>query len=408
MAVSGSESFDNPFEQKPNPQNTSSGAKQSAANSAINEKNAKAAADSTFYPPKEPVIISGSSASAKRTRDEEYLAKQQAKYIQYMQGKMPAEEFMASFRGVEGATIEAARAFARPGKADFMSAAEKEKFSAEERYIRRTEGEAAARRFRYKEYLGLTQSEIDDIEQFNLPREKPFSESIRTSVFGGFSAFGIVQTALASFAASIQEANKAINEFTVAAIAGGRATTRLATSPARAFTAALPATGAAVGMGIGSFGGIPGAISGGAAGLITGTIAQMGMDMQLGRIESFDDAVTSATDDLIGLSPELTAQRAMQEVERLQMRIERASQVSDELTAVEQARFDLERATYEQGTEMIRNNAEAFIEILKLLQTMVQNQQSMSGDLIRALMKFGSQPATEPSNAIPFMPLYHP
>jgi hypothetical protein len=351
--------------------------------------------------------VATEATKAKLSKDQKYVLQEQTKYIAFTQSKTAAKEFSAgAIGGISEAAIEEARKFLLPGRAAQMSAAQLEIFKAEEKFIRATKGATAARDFNLKALRGLTDAEIEEVRKFDIPDEKSLGETIRTNLFGGFSAFGIVQSSLASFAQSIQEANKAINEFTITAIAGGRGTTRLATSPARAVGAALPGTFAATGAAAGAFVGAP--IVGGAAGFLAGTVAQMGMDLQLGRVEAFDDAVTAATDDLIGLSPELTAQRAMQEVERLQMRIERASTVSEDLAAIEEARFDLERASYEQGTQMIQDNREAFINILTLLTTMVENQQAMSMDLVKALFKFSGRVASNASDTMEYGSTLYP
>jgi hypothetical protein len=375
--------------------------KKSAATEATQKRNREAEGVT-----ESPVDIPKASSAAQEKRDADHLAKVRAAHIGFFEGSQASKEFLAQYRKVSEEAIEAARQFYLPGRAAQMSAAQLEIFKAEEKFIRATKGATAARDFNLKELRGLTDAEIEEVRKFDIPDEKSLGETIRTNLFGGFSAFGIVQSSLASFAQSIQEANKAINEFTITAIAGGRGTTRLATSPARAVGAALPGTFAATGAAAGAFVGAP--IVGGAAGFLAGTVAQMGMDLQLGRVEAFDDAVTAATDDLIGLSPELTAQRAMQEVERLQMRIERASTVSEDLAAIEEARFDLERASYEQGTQMIQDNREAFINILTLLTTMVENQQAMSMDLVKALFKFSGRVASNASDTMEYGSTLYP
>jgi len=361
MAVSGSGSFENPFEGQ---QPATPGAKKSAANEAVHKKNRQA--DATFYNPKDPVPVEGSSASAKRSKEEEYLAKQQAKYIQFMEGKMPSREFMASFRGVDATTIEAARAFALPGKAEFMSAAQIERLKAQEKYVRSTQGASAARDFRYKELLGFTEEEIKDIKQFDVPKEKTFAESIRNDLFGGFSAFGIVQNSLAAFNAALREANQGLENFTAAAITGSSPQLKLALSPLRAGLTALP--GITAGLGALAGGAIgPGAIVGGATGFLAGGAASAIAMPFTFLAESFDTSVQQLTDSLIGFSPTLTTQAASQQVRRIQRQFERSELLSDRLEGISDARFDFEEALTRFGDRLILEFGPALQKVFTFL-----------------------------------------
>jgi hypothetical protein len=334
----------------------SRGRKTSAATDAAQKRNREAEGVK-----ESPVDVPATSAAkAKLSVDEKHILQEQAKYIAFTQSKTAAREFSAgAIGGVSGAAIEEARKFLLPGKMLQMSAAEIEKARAEERFIRATKGSAAARDFRLKEMVGLSEKDIEDIRQFDIPEpEKP--TDLRNTIFGGFSAFGLVQTALASFANSLKIATDNLNAFVSTAITGESPGVGVFTGPPRAALAAAPGIGVAAGAGIGALatsasgpGALGGGIVGGAIGFGVGTALQYAFDPLLQAFESLDSAIQQYTDSLVGISPAVTQVSVEQTIRRLERQFERSDIAGDRLASISEARFRLEEAFFNRGTQLI-------------------------------------------------------
>jgi hypothetical protein len=301
-----------------------------------------------------PVDIPKASSAdkAKLSVDEKHILQEQAKYIAFTQSKTAAREFSAgAIGGVSGAAIEEARKFLLPGKMLQMSAAQLEVFRAQEKHIRATQGSVAARDFRLKELMGLTDQEIQDVKKFDLPEESA-ERSLRDTLFGGFSAFGLVQTSIAAFSAGLREANEALNQFVSTAITGTSPQVGMVTGPVKAGLMALPAITTGLGALAGSF--TPaGPIAGGALGFLAGGATSATALPFAFLAETFDASIQQLTDSLIGFSPALTTQSALQQVRRIQRQFERSELLGDTLERINESRFEFEEALTAFGDRLI-------------------------------------------------------
>jgi hypothetical protein len=325
--------------------------KKSAATEATQKRNREAEGVK-----ESPVDIPKASSAdkAKLSVDEKHILQEQAKYIAFTQSKTAAREFSAgAIGGVSGAAIEEARKFLLPGKMLQMSAAEIEKARAEERFIRATKGSAAARDFRLKEMVGLSEKDIEDIRQFDIPTPEKES-SVRDTVFGGFSAFGLVQAAISSFAESLKLATDTLNTFIAKAVLGDSPNVAVATNVFRSGLAAAPGVTIAAGGATGLITGGPmGGIAGGAIGFAAGSVLKATFDPLLQAFESFDVALQQYTDSLIGISPAVTQVSMEQTIRRLERQFERSDVAGDRLASISEARFRLEEAFFVRATQLI-------------------------------------------------------
>jgi hypothetical protein len=324
--------------------------------------------------------------SEKLSRDMLAQIKAEAVKIKSTRGKAAAEEYLnVNLRGLSKEAAANIRERFTP-RADEMVpfSVEEMAVSKERAALFRAQGQEVEA---FKEELRAKGHKEDTItaaaqlrEQRMALGKKSVLHSLRNSVFGGFSAFGLVQGALASFTDALNKATQATTGYITAAVGGGPATASLYTSPLRAMTAALPGTLMATGAGIGAVAaGIPskgllagpGAIVGGAAGYLTGLGIQFGVEQYLNRLEAFDSSLMQTTENLIGISPALTMQAARHNIERLQMQFDRASEVGPELEALNERRFELEKELYKQGTDMIRNGKDAHMELMDKLDAII-------------------------------------
>jgi hypothetical protein len=364
MAVSGSGSFENPFEGQ---QPSTPGAKKSAANEAVNKKNAQS--DATFYGPSEEVakeVIAGDKA--KKSRNELYLAARQAEHIKHFQGRQAAREFLAEFRGVSPETIASARQFVTPPKREKLDQEALYLLKRKEAHIRATKGNLAAQEFAARNILGLSEETIQESRQFEVQKSKV--QGLRETVFGGFSAFGLVQTALSSFSNSLKIATENLNAFVSTAITGESPGVTALTGFPRSALAAAPGVGIAAGAGIGAIAGVelgPGAVGtaiiGGAIGFGLGTLVQSAFDPLLQGLETLDSSIAAYTQQLVGISPEVTQVSVEQTIRRLERQFERSDVAGARLASISEARFRLEEAFFTRGTQLI-NSVGPYLEFV--------------------------------------------
>ena len=353
MSVGGSGEIDDVFANPP----PGKGQKSSASNKAKQDR------DSAVFRNVSDIPIDASSAQKKR--DADYIASRQAQHIQHFEGREAAREFRARYRKVGESAIEAAREFALPQKPEKISRDELHRLNAEAAHIKATKGRLAHSEFVAEKIHGISREAIIGAREFASP-EQDANQNLRNNLFGGFSAFGLVQSSLASFANSLSLANQSLTNFVESAIIAGSPNVNLMTDPAKALLASAPGIGAGLGA---LLSGNP--IVGGAIGFLGGSVGSAVLGSLLNSFTSLDSSISQLTSSLVGFSPTLSVQSALQDARRIQRQFERAQLLESPLASVSEARFRLEEALANVGDRLVLRFAPLLEQILNMLTIIV-------------------------------------
>jgi hypothetical protein len=313
-----------------------------------------------------PVDVPAAINAAQEKRDANYIAGRQAQHIAHFQGPEAAKEFLARHRKVSAAAIESARQFALPKKPEKMSRDERHMLMAEAESIKATMGKQAYGEFVAERIHGISRQSIIESRQFAVP-EQDANQNLRNNLFGGFSAFGLVQSSLAAFGEGLRLANQSLANFVETAVLAGSPNVNLMTDPAKALLATAPGIGAGIGALL-----TANPIVGGAIGFLGGTALSATVGAMLQTAQSFDSAVANLTTSLVGFSPAISVQSALQDARRIQRQFERAQSLESPLMAVSEARFRLEEALAGFGDRLVLRFAPLIERVLDALTTILE------------------------------------